>query len=55
MKEWKVVLTVLISAALCGYGNSGTTFNGNKVGTDDTFEIDFSILNTSYSHDIECE
>lgn len=55
MKEWKVVLTVLISAALCGCGNSGATFNGNKVETDDTFEIDFSILNTSYSHDIECE
>ncbi len=54
MKKWKVVLTVFISAILCGCGNSGAIFNGNKVGTDDTYEPEVIVEESDdYTHVID--
>ena len=47
------VITGLVIMLLCS-GN-GATFNGSKVGNDNEFHMEYSILNTTYEHSMELE
>ena len=47
-----VVLMLALALILSACGNT-SIFNGSKTGDENCFDIEFSILNTSYTHDME--
>ncbi len=47
------IVTGLVIMLLCS-GN-GATFNGSKVGNDNEFHMEYSILNTTYEHSMELD
>lgn len=48
-----IVIKVLITSMLLCACTKRATFSGSKVGDENHFDIDFEILNTSYSHELE--
>ncbi|MDC7292040.1 hypothetical protein NXH67_00710 [Butyrivibrio sp. DSM 10294] len=48
-----MVVTVLIATIFLSACAEGATFSGSKTGDKDHFDIDFEVLNTSYSHELE--
>ena len=53
-KRWivNVAVVLAVSVFLCAC-TKGATFNGSKTGDEDHFDIDFEMLNTSYSHNLK--
>ena len=53
-KRWIINVAVMlaVSVFLCAC-TKGATFSGSKTGDEDHFDIDFEMLNTSYSHELE--
>lgn len=45
-------VVLLMAAMLVGCSNNAT-FSGSKTGDADHFDIEFEVLNTSFSHDLE--
>ena len=45
-------IIMLMATMLVGCGK-GATFDGSKIGDGDHFDIEFKVLNTSFSHDLE--
>ena len=43
---------MLMAAVLVGC-DSGATFSGSKTGDENHFDIEFEVLNSSFSHDLE--
>ena len=47
----RLITVLILGAVLCGCGGS-STFSGSKTGDANHFDINFDILNTSYTHDL---
>ena len=48
-----IAVTVLITTMFLSACTKSATFNGSKTGDADHFDIDFEVLNASYSHELE--
>ena len=48
---WVVFASILCLLSSCG-SNNVTAFNGRKVADANHFDIDFEVLNTTYTHEI---
>lgn len=48
-----IAMTVLVATMFLSACTKGATFNGSKTGDEDHFDIDFEMLNASYSHELE--
>ena len=46
------MIVITLGMILCAC-SSGSTFSGSKSGDEDHFDIEFEVLNTSYSHDLD--